>query len=179
MKNVVALAALLAAAPLSLAIAADLPSLKESPAAPLPPPPLWTGFYGGVNAGYAWNENENVNFGDPLAYLNPATTSIGQSAALAGSASGSGVLSPGGGGFIGGGQVGYNMQFGDWLAGLETDIQGVASNSSTQTRVSAAPWSDFFLSGTTTATESVSRRLDYLGTVRGRLGYLVAPNLLA
>ena len=63
----------------------------------------WTGFYVGVNAGYGWNTNDSNSFFDPVF----------------------GVVSGGGsdGGFVGGGQIGYNYQFGQFVIGLETDIQ--------------------------------------------------------
>ncbi len=57
------------------------------------------------------------------------------------------------GGF-GGGQIGYNIQRGNIVAGLETDIQGSS------------------ISGSNTAT------LDYFGTVRGRVGYAIDKALV-
>ncbi len=41
------------------AIAAYLPSRKEAPVyvPPLPPPPMWTGFYVGLNIGGGWDAN--------------------------------------------------------------------------------------------------------------------------
>lgn len=69
-------------------------------------------------------------------------------------------------GFFGGGQVGYNWQFAPaWVAGFEADIddadiQGLASTSA---------------SG---VASSIGTRLDWFGTVRGRVGYLVTPNAL-
>jgi outer membrane immunogenic protein len=141
------------------AFAADLPS-RKAPAymPPPPPPPLWTGFYVGLNAGYTFGDSNSTTIGSfPLvAGFEPAAASAG------------GIF--GGGnrdGFIGGGQIGYNWQFGpQFLAGIEADIQGVASgNGATQ-----------FSNGFTAF--SITNRLDYLGTVRGRLGWLFTPTLL-
>lgn len=180
MKKLISIAALTLCA--GAAFAADLPSRKEPPVLPPPPPPpMWTGFYVGLNAGYTWGASNNLNFASPLAYLSPAVSSIGESAAYAASAAGTvGSLSVGNSGFIGGGQVGYSLQFQEkFVVGLEADIQGIASGSSRATTASAAPWGDFFLSGQTTSVQAVSRSVDYLGTVRGRVGYLVIPTLLA
>jgi outer membrane immunogenic protein len=46
----------------SASLAADLPSRKGPPVLPPPPPPppLWTGFYAGLNAGYNFGTNSNV-----------------------------------------------------------------------------------------------------------------------
>ena len=84
--------------------AADLPS-RYAPAPVIAAVPVftWTGFYLGVNAGYGWNTNDNDTIVDPVF----------------------GVVSRGGedGGFVGGGQIGYNYQIGQFVVGLETDIQ--------------------------------------------------------
>src|SRR5512136_1899719 len=44
------------------ALAADLPSRKAPPMLPPPPPPppMWTGFYAGLNAGYNFGTNSNI-----------------------------------------------------------------------------------------------------------------------
>jgi outer membrane immunogenic protein len=84
-------------------------------------------------------------------------------------------------GFIGGGQFGYNWQFSSiWLAGFEADIQG-SSASGTATTTNAVLTNT--TSGINTATwntaTSISDRLDYLGTVRGRIGVIATPTFLA
>jgi outer membrane immunogenic protein len=61
-------------------------------------------------------------------------------------------------GFVGGGQLGYNWQTGNLVFGLETDFQG-SGQSATQ-------------AGTILGTAvSVTERIRYFGTVRGRLGF--------
>ena len=77
-------------------------------------------------------------------------------------------------GFIGGGQLGYNGQWGSVVAGIETDISGIAGSGGTGTVTGASSDGVYSYLGQTT----VSRRLSYLGTLRGRLGYLVTPTLL-
>ena len=166
-----------AAASIGSAFAADLPSRKEAPVfVPPPPPVLWNGFYVGVNAGGTFSASSGVNVSTiPLATdvftLNSASQNVAS-------------LSNNFGGFIGGGQVGYNWQFDpNFVAGIEADIQGVAggggSNSVTIGNVFSAPFPPGVSNLTGLATTSASKSLDYLGTVRGRVGFLVTPTLLA
>jgi outer membrane immunogenic protein len=87
----------------AVASAADLPS-RRAPAPMVAAVPVftWTGFYVGVNAGYGWNSGDSQ-------YVDPAFgyTSSGNDD----------------GGFIGGAQIGYNYQIGQFVVGVETDIQ--------------------------------------------------------
>ncbi|MBM6595809.1 outer membrane protein [Microvirga pudoricolor] len=87
------------------AMAADLPS-RRAPAPIIAAVPVftWTGFYVGVNAGYGWSTGENR-------YLDPAFGYTGGGSD---------------GGFIGGGQIGYNYQIGSFVIGVETDLQYAA-----------------------------------------------------
>jgi outer membrane immunogenic protein len=62
-------------------------------------------------------------------------------------------------GVIGGAQVGYNWQFGSLVLGGETDIQGTSLNGSTV----------LFSAIGNSITSNTS--LDYLGTLRGRVGF--------
>jgi outer membrane immunogenic protein len=173
MKRAFSVAALVLALTGS-ALAADLPSYKAPPPPPLPPPPLWSGFYVGLNAGGTWGSSRNTTISTfPI----PAGIDIvGGTAAAA--LSTSGILSNSSSGFIGGGQIGYNWQFmNSFVAGIEADIQGIAASNSTSTGfgiapVAAAPGftSISFLNAT--------RQLEYVGTVRGRLGWLFTPTLL-
>jgi outer membrane immunogenic protein len=155
------------------AFAADLPSRKAAPVIAPPPPPMWTGFHVGLNAGGTWGNNNGVNVTTwpvgTYASNNPSYWALGN-----------GTVSTGNGsGFIGGGQVGYDWQvpYGGmgFVAGVEADIQGIAGTSGGNRTLSAAyPITDGNLLNTTTA----SGNLQYLGTVRGRLGYLVNPTFL-
>ena len=102
MKKIL-LAGVALAALSSAASAADLPS-RVAPAPMIAAVPLftWTGFYVGVNAGYGWNSGNS-------SYIDPAF--------------GYGASSGDDGGFIGGGQIGYNYQIGSFVLGVETDLQ--------------------------------------------------------
>ncbi|MGJ0507425.1 MAG: outer membrane protein [Methylocystis sp.] len=160
----------------SSAFAADLPSRKAPPVLPPPPVLTWTGFYAGLNAGGTWSNNNTATFGavglvdDPI-WLPGGPFALSATGVATGNS---------GAGFIGGGQIGYNYQFGSsFLVGFETDIQGVAGTSGTAQAVGVAVNTVTFdpVSTPTTVTR-VNRRMDYFGTVRGRLGWLVTPTLL-
>ena len=97
------LAALAVAGTLGTAAhAADLPGRMAPPAPAVAAVPVftWTGFYVGVNAGYGWNTN------DDDVVINGTTYEVDDE-----------------GGFVGGGQIGYNYQIGSFVVGLETDLQ--------------------------------------------------------
>jgi outer membrane immunogenic protein len=112
------------------AMAADLPRRAPPVFAPIPVF-TWTGFYVGVNAGYAWNNSDD---GDCLG-CNALT--VDTPAFLLGSSApvvplGGGFLGLGGGGgggsdgFTGGAQIGFNYQFtpgAGFVLGFEADIQ--------------------------------------------------------
>ena len=95
------LAALMAGVATS-AFASDLPTHKGPPPAPAyyAPPFSWTGFYVGVNGGYATTDLRGNTFG-PLAGVGPVSA----------------FGSPSGG--LIGGTVGYNYQIGQFVIGAE------------------------------------------------------------
>ena len=150
------------------AMAADLPVYK----APLPVPVcVWCGFYVGANAGYTWS-NESYGTAGAVSFISPLfPTGAGAIANALATLSTTG-FSPNGNGFNGGGQAGYNWQFGNIVAGFETDIQGASANGSSAaslvTRLTGFPESY-------ASTIAVSEKLNYLGTVRGRAGFLLTP----
>ncbi|MGD9657811.1 MAG: outer membrane protein [Methylocystis sp.] len=181
MKKTLSVAAL-ALALTGSAFAADLPHYKAPLPPPPPPPPLWTGFYVGLNAGGTWANNNSIQtVGAPI-YAFPA--GFGGPGAIASSlafVSNSYVSGGNGSGFIGGGQIGYNWQFyNSFVAGIEADIQGIAYSNNAQnsvTGVSLGPWG--FPAENYIAISSARKNVDYIGTVRGRLGWLFTPTLLA
>ncbi len=147
------------------AAAADLPTGYRPPAAALAPVSTWTGFYIGGNLGSGFDRGKSgisATTTDPT--LAPAL------AALLAAGSYPGLLSPSGKGVIGGGQVGYNWQLATQaLIGLEADFQGSGIKGSADQIMS--PVFDM-------TTTDVSKSIEWFGTVRGRVGYLVAPQWL-
>ncbi|MFO1169291.1 MAG: outer membrane beta-barrel protein [Rhodoblastus sp.] len=163
--------ALLTSVCASAASAADLPSRKPA-YAPLPVlTSTWDGSYFGVNAGYTWTQSNSVNTegfpgfgqGAPSALL---ATTLATTALQAGN----------GGGFAGGGQVGYNKQFGSFVVGWESDLQLFASGRKQAGAIGAA--FDPNVGVTLGSVTGVSRQIDWLATSRVRAGFLVTPNLL-
>jgi outer membrane immunogenic protein len=149
---------LVVALSIPFACADEQTSPKASQPATLP---TWTGFYAGVNAGSLWS---NTN----------ASSTVDWSRLTAGGNIGSATFTSvpqtgfgwtGGPGFVGGGQVGYNWQMTNKIVvGIETDFQGVAGGGSN--------WNTGWMSNSLS-----SKGPSSIGSVRGRAGYLVAPNL--
>ncbi|NUJ79138.1 porin family protein [Methylocystis sp. FS] len=160
----------------STALAADLPSYKAPPPPPPPPPPLWTGFYVGLNAGGTWANSNSVN----VSSIPVFNAGVGGAQPFQATITALSTFSAGGGnnsGFIGGGQIGYNWQFyNSFVAGVEADIQGIATSNQNTTFAGALLIPGFAQS--TGSISTVNRSIDYLGTVRGRLGWLFTPTLL-
>ncbi len=172
------------------AFAADL-ARKMPVKAPPPPPPApvysWTGWYVGGNVGYSW--------GDAKTDLNGAG-SVASSNGISG-------LFPfpiqftGGSdtvrlkGAIGGPQFGYNYQLNSpWVLGFETDFQISGERGS-------GTFSDAFLSALCTsgssppsactgfgaavlgtATTTYTAKIEWFGTLRGRIGFLLGDQFL-
>jgi outer membrane immunogenic protein len=160
------------------ALAADLPS-RAPPPVYLPPPPIftWTGLYAGLNAGGTWSANNTVNTATADLFGNPALPG-GVPFGVASAALATGSVPAKIDGFIGGGQIGYNWQLtNSWVVGLEADIQGVAASNGSTLVFSQATVADF-PGNPIDQNLSSRRRLDYLGTVRGRVGFTITPTFL-
>jgi outer membrane immunogenic protein len=161
---------------LGSAVAADLPVKAPPPVAPVM---TWTGFYVGLNAGGAWDDDRSVNtVGVPVAGF---ADGVGPGSYVVKSAAGATGTVPDGnnGRFIGGGQIGYNWQFGQGVAGFEADIDGLAQQSRTGTLgTTIGPFPFAGAPEVINSQITSTRSLDYLGTIRGRLGYLATPSLL-
>jgi outer membrane immunogenic protein len=186
--------------------AANLPSRKAPlPAYAAPPHALWTGFYAGLNAGYGWSAATSANtVGIPLLdgisiaanNLDPVRQIAGTGLIPGGTAlANSGSASLNQNGFVGGGQIGYNYQWGaNVVVGVEADMQGSTMRGrgtyGGASRDSIA-WKDPVFPGLAPCSLTgcnftrvglgggqISAATDWLGTVRGRLGYLVSPTFL-
>jgi outer membrane immunogenic protein len=167
------------------AFAADLPSRKAAPVyvAPPPPPPMWTGFYVGLNIGGGFSANGGNN-----SYLPYSDPRFAAGAPLVGGPNlfflpGGGTTGNNTGGVVGGGQIGYNYQFGNSIViGAEADFQGTSITGGNQGNTAGAYPSPFLPAGgflTPLATGNGGNvGLPWFGTVRGRAGYLVTPTLL-
>ncbi|MGO9174374.1 MAG: outer membrane protein [Rhodomicrobium sp.] len=114
------------------------------------PVDTWAGFYVGVNGGYAWGNDSTVSL----------STTIPPSVSSA-------SFAPDGG--FGGGQIGYNWQgllHPNLVLGIEADIQGADISGKATVDPVSAPIA------------TAESRLDWFGTVRGRLGYSFGSALL-
>jgi outer membrane immunogenic protein len=138
------------------ALAADMAPRMYTKAAPVVAPIYnWSGFYAGLHAGYTFGDRTGVdttglalfNTNNVLGGARPASVGLDRD------------------GFIGGGQMGWNWQANSpWVWGLEADISYTDVRSST-TAVTVP------LSGIGTLNNTFNSRMNYFGTVRGRLGY--------
>ena len=130
--------------------AADLPS-RMAPPVYAPPLPIftWSGAYFGVNAGYAFGHEGR--FKTTTVAVGPTTRNQTTNSD----------------GFTGGGQIGYNYQIAGTglVLGIEADA---AYTDLDKARTLVYGFDGAALGGTITSYRS---SLDYLGTVRGRVGY--------
>lgn len=144
------------------AFASDLPSRMAPPAPYIPPPPpppvfTWTGFYIGANAGVAFGNGNNGSV-TPYGFTAPAP--------------GTGYVANGNSNsqFTGGGQIGYNWQTGPLVLGLEADFDYLGNNTNSVT-VPGSATPPYFV--------AIHKNNDnFLGTVRGRLGYAIDRALI-
>lgn len=137
--------------------------------------PAWQGLYAGLNAGYTFPYNKNLTI-NPFLISDAGLFSDTLGPASVNSATH--TFSLNNNGFIGGGQLGYLYNFSNnFVGGVETDIQGIAGSSATGFFVG----SDVVANNpilSVSSNSAVSKRVDYLGTFRGHLGYLFKPTML-
>jgi outer membrane immunogenic protein len=107
------------------------------------PAASWAGWYIGAHAGVAW-QNTQADTVDPQYGFSLGNTSASKT------------------GFIGGGQIGYNWQNGNFVFGVEGDFSGLTSKTSAG------------FPGYDTVLES---RIRWLSTVRSRFGLAVGNTM--
>jgi outer membrane immunogenic protein len=133
---------------LSSAVAADL-AVKAPPMYTPAPVWSWTGFYIGANVGAGWGTTEaTLNSISVGGISEPINLPIDQNSRS---------------GFLGGGQIGYNYQFGWAVIGVQGDFSGLD------------------VQGTTPCLEgafSCSGNSHWLATVTGRIGGVVGDRTL-
>jgi outer membrane immunogenic protein len=164
--------ALLAVVGCTPVLAADLP--PPQPMVYKAPPPMivpvatWQGFYVGGNVGYGWDP-ASATF-NPSTYATTILGPLGGPFVDTGPDSGPIALSVAPKGWLGGAQFGYNWQRQSLVLGAEADIMGANIKGST-----SAP---FFVNGTEGGDDAgfsgnvgLQQKLDYFGTLRGRLGW--------
>jgi outer membrane immunogenic protein len=164
------------------AYAADM-AVKAPPPAPVPVY-NWTGWYVGGNVRYGWGDARTDIAGSGTivklinSFTNPTTFAGSHTDRLSG--------------VIGGGQIGYNYQINpQWVLGFEADIQGSGERGNSTFNdplsgtvclifvgppTSCAPGGAPPLNGA--AVTSFQGKIEWFGTVRGRLGVLINDGLL-
>lgn len=134
MKRLLLAAVVLAGLVMTSALAADVPpsrTLRPPRAATYVPFFTWNGFYLGINAGYGFGHS---NWTDTITQLSTGNFSVR--------------------GPLVGGTIGYNLQLGSFVFGLEGD----------------AAWTDI-KGSSTTCLGTCQTSNSWLGTARGRVGY--------
>lgn len=124
-----ALALLASTALTGTAFGADIARSAPVASQPIAVGVNWTGFYVGAHIGGAWTDSGNDN----SYYGNHGSDSS----------------------FIGGGQLGFNYQVGQWVLGIEGDIS----------------WADLGSNHNYYAPYYYGTSIDWFGTLTGKLGY--------
>jgi outer membrane immunogenic protein len=161
MKKII-LATVLAGLGSASALAADIGARSPYTKAPAMMAAVsnWSGFYIGGNVGYGWG-NGKTDF----SFLPTPLDFSFRNATLDAKPKG----------MLGGAQIGYNWQIGSLVTGFEADIQGSGLKGS------ASPIPTISVITGLPSPFDVLRanhQLSWFGTVRGRLGAAVTPDLL-
>jgi len=122
------------------ALAADLPARAPAPVV-VPPAASWAGFYVGLHAGVNWQQSHNKGEYASIFDLQRTDST----------------------GFIGGGQIGYNWQNGNFVFGIEVDGSWLSNKASVR-----AFEDDRY---------SASNRVRWLVTARPRFGLAVGNTM--
>lgn len=137
--------------------------------APVAPAPVesWTGLYLGIHGGWGWSEDSGSASSastpaqglPPGAFFNPLSFGVG------------------GNGGVFGGQLGYNWQVArEFVVGVEGDVSASWLKGSQNLVTSSSGFGGPPVGGIGTA--FMSQNIDWLSSVRGRVGYIAGPGLL-
>lgn len=127
-------------------------SLASTPANAYGPPFSWTGLYVGVNGGYSWGRADATLSGVVVNEIS-LEEAVSDRAQV--------------NGWLGGGQIGYSWQSKGWVFGVEADFQWTGEDGDVSACVDLI-----------SVCGKARYELDWFGTVRGRVGYLVFPDTL-
>ena len=148
--------------------------------APINAADYWSGWYAGLSGGYLYSASNAINAEAAPYACNPVagpgcTASPNYAEMLAIGATGS--VPSEFDGFTFGGQIGYNSLISNWMWGLEADVSLSTSTdvSGTYTVVTPVPG---FPANPITTTYTATRALDYIGTLRARIGVLLSAQTL-
>ncbi|WP_081421745.1 outer membrane protein [Tardiphaga robiniae] len=133
------------------------PHYKAAPA----PLPGWAGAYIGGTVGYRWAESASSISAIDTVFIPFFQSQGSMPRALDSRLSGA----------IGGGEIGYNWQFGQWVTGLEADFSYARS-------ASTATYDAPEIGANPATLTSHTTELSWFGTARARLGYLATPDTL-
>jgi len=143
------------------AAGAQAADLAQEPVVVAPEVFNWTGFYVGVHGGIAAGKND-------------FSASGYQDHVILGYSTFSGSDDSNANGGFGGVQVGYNYQFGSsFVAGIEADLAASSFKSDSSTEFAIDSWGN----STRPLDLNAESKVDWFGTIRGRLGF-AADNFL-
>jgi outer membrane immunogenic protein len=135
-------------------MAADL-AVKARPPTPVPVF-TWSGFYIGGHVGWGWGDfdfrDPYIKLNQPILILPGLTLGVPLERSFEGDS------------FLGGLQAGVNAQFGAIVVGVEGDVSWMSLGGEFRSSTSS-------FGGALTTSEGVSAKLDWLATLRGRLGW--------
>ncbi len=144
---------------LTAAHAADLPR-RTAPVAPMPvqaiPIFTWTGLYAGVQAGYAYGNNDRD-------YSSVTSVDLDGNGTTDVVSVDNGFDDDESDGFVGGAHIGYNFQFGSIVLGAEADIEATSLGGGGNYAYVDAFGNEYSVEN--------GNDVDFQGSVRGRLGF--------
>jgi len=136
----------------------------------------WQGFYAGLTVGGTWSGESETGIDSATTFINPQQTITGPAHAESYVAAlPSALWKNSASSAIGGGKLGYNLPLSAQIVvGIEADLQATDIDRAASFRGTSPTLSNNVL----TSTVNIAESIDYIGTLRGRVGWLVAPSLL-